>query len=62
MRDLAKRRIQAADRLFDAYDFGNWNLEEVSHWLVAKGARNPALRERPTSDGPVPLRRVGEGW
>jgi hypothetical protein len=36
MRDLAKRRIQAADRLFDAYVFGNWNLEEVSHWHAIK--------------------------
>jgi hypothetical protein len=36
MRDLAKRRIQAAERQFDAYEFGNWNIEEVSHWHVAK--------------------------
>jgi hypothetical protein len=36
MRDLAKRRIQIAERLFDSYQFGNWNLEEVTHWHVAR--------------------------
>ena len=36
MKDLAKRRIQIAERLFDAYEFGIWNLEEVSHWHAAK--------------------------
>ncbi len=50
MRDLAKRRIEAAARLFDAYEFGNWNLQDVSHRQVAKGARNPALKEHPTSE------------
>jgi hypothetical protein len=36
MRDLAKRRLQSAERLFDAYEFGIWNIEEASHWHVAK--------------------------
>jgi hypothetical protein len=36
VRNLAKRRIQIAERLFDSYQFGNWNLEEVSHWHVAR--------------------------
>ena len=36
MRDLAKRRVQIAERLFDSYQFGNWNLEEVSHWHLAR--------------------------
>jgi hypothetical protein len=36
MRGLAKRRIQIAERLFDSYQFGSWNLEGVSHWRVAK--------------------------
>ena len=36
MRDLAKRRLQSAERLFDAYEFGIWDLEEVSHWHAPK--------------------------
>ena len=36
MRDLAKRRIQIAELLFDACEFGSWNLEEVSHWHAPK--------------------------
>jgi hypothetical protein len=36
MRDLAKRRLQIAERLFDAFEFGIWSFEEVSHWHVAK--------------------------
>ena len=36
MRDLATRRLQSAERLFDAYEFGIWNIEEASHWHVAK--------------------------
>jgi hypothetical protein len=35
MRDLAKRRLQIAERLFDAFEFGIWSFEEVSHWHVA---------------------------
>jgi hypothetical protein len=36
MRDLAKRRLQIAERLFDTYGFGIWNIEGASHWHVVK--------------------------
>jgi hypothetical protein len=37
MPDLAKRRLPIAERLFDSYQFGSWDLEEISHWHMAKG-------------------------
>jgi len=36
MPDLAKRRLRIADRLFESYQFGSWDLEEISDWHVAK--------------------------
>lgn len=32
MPDFAMRRLRTAERLFESYQFGGWDLEEVSHW------------------------------
>jgi hypothetical protein len=36
MPGVAKQRLQIAERLFDAYDFEGWDLEQVSHWHASK--------------------------
>jgi hypothetical protein len=36
MSDLAKPRLRIAEHLFDSYQFGSWDLEDISHWHGSK--------------------------